>query len=294
MEASTQKSDKTITVVEDLAQMNNEPERKEQAHFEHAQYCAVESSLKGILKDPLRVSRRGRPRKSRLKSASEPHKSKENKKSKVSGNEKMEATEEAMYFNQEEGCTGKGDRPQRLSFYGSVEGLHLPVLYTFDRESSKHRGEISKEEIREDDDCIKDVNMGGNDFGDDVVGRNDVGDVVMGGNDVGDVDVGGNEAGGVDVGGNEVRDVAMGVNEVEDVAVGGNDARTATAIVPPGVASSSSLPPSSLLMAAEFKQMLADQFHVFQVMMETCFDDLEKVVREQTRLQSLLKKLMEK
>ncbi|KAK9090519.1 hypothetical protein Sjap_023696 [Stephania japonica] len=42
---------------EDLAWTNDEPERKEQARFECTQYYAVESSLNGVLKDPLKKNK---------------------------------------------------------------------------------------------------------------------------------------------------------------------------------------------------------------------------------------------
>ncbi|KAK9085512.1 hypothetical protein Sjap_025923 [Stephania japonica] len=175
------------------------------------------------------------------------------------------------------------------------------------RESSKQEYEMSKEEIREDGEGDKD-DMGGNDVGDLAVGGNDVGYVVVGGNDVGDLIVGANDVGDVFVGCNDVRDGTdqgliaspdveyeyreVNMANIEDVMLEGNDVDDTAPVAPSDIISSP--PPSLPLMVAEFKQMLEHHFHVFLVMMETRFDGLEKVVREQTLLQESIKEVDEK
>ncbi|KAK9102962.1 hypothetical protein Sjap_020216 [Stephania japonica] len=183
------------------------------------------------------------------------------------------------------------------------------------RESSEQEDEMSKEKIKENGEGDEDVDMGGNDVGDMSMGGNDVGDVVVGRNDVWDVTMGGNEIGDVTVGVNDVGDVFVGGNDVgdgtyqgliaspdvvyeygdvnmadlEDVTLEGKDVGDAVVVAPSGIVSS--LSPSPPPMVVKFKQMLEHHFQVFQVVMETRFDGLEKVVREQTCLQELIKEI---
>ncbi|KAK9109753.1 hypothetical protein Sjap_017813 [Stephania japonica] len=147
--------------------------------------------------------------------------------------------------------------------------------------------------------------MGGNDVEDMTMDGNDVGDIVVGGNGVWDVTMGANDVGDVFVGGNDDRDGRnqglitspdveyehgdVNMADIDDVTLEGKDVDDDAPIVPSGIISSPS--PSLPLMAGEFKQMLEHHFHVFQMMMETRFDGLEKVVREQTRLQESIKEV---
>ncbi|KAK9126403.1 hypothetical protein Scep_015249 [Stephania cephalantha] len=112
-------------LLQNLAQMNDEPTRKDQARFKHAQCCAAKPSLNGIIKDPLRVSRRGRPRKSKLKLASEPQKSKEKMKSKVSGKRKMEATGEQPPIKKTRTRKSKVPQKKSINEQGSSRFEHV-------------------------------------------------------------------------------------------------------------------------------------------------------------------------
>ncbi|KAK9123903.1 hypothetical protein Sjap_013505 [Stephania japonica] len=127
-------------------------------------------------------------------------------------------------------------------------------------------------------DEVGDMVVGGNEVGDVTVGRDEVGDVTVGVNDVGSVLVGANDVGDRTNQGPipspdaEYEQGDVNMVHVGDVTLKGKDVDDAIAVVLSYIISS---PP---LMTAEFTQMLEHHFHVFQVMMETRFDSLEKVV----------------